>query len=284
VTGHCQACADQSVNPVVIEISREAGKLLIAIILAGGYGKRLQALSKNLAKPLLKVAGKPIISHVFDKLAEVEEVRHVIISTNLRFEEQFREWLESNSEGRAEIIADRSRCEEEKPGAIAALAQMAPRINDSCLIIAGDNLFTSSLKPMICTFNEKSCATVALYDVKDRELARQYSTAAIDAESRIIEFCEKPAKPETTLIGTCIYMLPQRTLTRLREHLMEETERDNPGRFIGWLCRREPVYGHILGGHWWDIGTIDQYHEANQAFQRETRSATLLIRGTVQGD
>lgn len=263
---------DQSANPVVIEVSRKGGELLIAIVLAGGYGTRLQALSRNLPKPLLKVAGKPMISYVFDKLAEVEEVRHVIISTNLRFEEQFREWLESNSEERAEIIADRSSCEEEKPGAISSLAQMAPRINDSCLIIAGDNLFTSSLKPMIHTFNEKTCTTVALHDVKDRELARQYSTATIDAASRIIEFWEKPAEPKTTLIGTCIYMLPQETLTRLGEYLVEETERDNPGRFIGWLCKREPVYGHVLDGYWWDIGTIDQYHEANQTLQRETRS------------
>ncbi|MCJ7506994.1 nucleotidyltransferase family protein [Candidatus Bathyarchaeota archaeon] len=251
---------------------------MIAIVLAGGYGTRLQALSRNLPKPLLKVAGKPMIGHVFDKLAEVEDIGHVIISTNLRFEPQFREWLESNHNIGAEIIADKSRCEANKPGAIASLVQIAQKINDSCLIVAGDNLFTSDLRPMIRTFRGKSCATVGLYDVGNRELARQYSTAIMDPEGRIVDFREKPDNPETTLIGTCIYVLPQRTLSRLNEYLIEAADRDSPGRFIAWLCKREPVYGHVLDGYWWDIGTIDQYHEANQTLQRESRSGSPLIR------
>jgi len=236
---------------------------LIAIILAGGYATRLQALSKDVPKPLLKVAGKPIVGHIFDKLAEIEDVRHVIISTNLRFQEQFREWLGSNPQTKAEIVADRSCSEEEKPGAIASLAQITSGISDDCLIVAGDNLFTSSLKAMFRTFRDKSCAMVALYDVKDRSLAKHYSTVTVDAEGRIISLNEKPAKPETTLIGTCIYMLPKRTLKRLSEYLIEAADRDRPGRFIGWLCEREPVYGHILDGCWWDIGTVDQYYEVN---------------------
>jgi len=237
----------------------------MAIILAGGYATRLEAVSKNLPKPLLKVGGKPIVDYIFDKLAEIEDIQRVIISTNLRFEQQFKEWLRSNSGRRAEIVADRSRSEEEKPGAVASLAQLTSGISDDCLIVAGDNLFTSSLKAMFRTFREKSCATLALYDVKDRSLAKQYSTVTVDAEGRILSLNEKPANPETTMIGTCIYMLPERTLKRLSEYLIVAADRDRPGRFIGWLCKREPVYSHILDGYWWDIGTVDQYYEANHA-------------------
>jgi glucose-1-phosphate thymidylyltransferase len=204
---------------------------------------------------------------VFDRVAELEDIQHIIVSTNLKFERHFREWVHSNNQRRVEIIAENSRFEEEKPGAIASLARMVPRINDSCLLIAGDNLFTSSLKPMLRTFKEKSCVTVALYDIRDRELARLYSTATMDVDGRIIEFKEKPAHPETTLIGTCIYMLPQKTLGKLSEYLTDAGDRDAPGRFIEWLCKREPVYGHVLDGYWWDIGTIDQYHEANRTLQ-----------------
>jgi len=239
---------------------------LIAIILAGGYGTRLKALSKNLPKPLLKVAGKPMVEYIFDRLAEIDEIRHVIISTNLRYEQQFSEWLQSNSlQWRVKIVADRSCSEEEKPGAIASLAQLTSGVEDDCLIIAGDNLLTSSLKAMFHAFKEKSCATVGLYDVKDPSLAKQYSTATLDAQGRIISLSEKPANPDTTLIGTCVYMLPRRTVTRFKEYSTETADRDNPGRFIGWLCRREPVHGHILEGNWWDIGTVDQYYGANQA-------------------
>jgi len=253
---------------------------LIAIILAGGYGTRLNALSKNLPKPLLKAAEKPMIEHIFDRLAEIEEIKYVIISTNLRFRQMFQEWLWSHDfERKAKIVADKSRSEEEKPGAIASLAHLTSGMDDDYLIIAGDNLFTSSLKAMFRTFRDKSCPTVGLYDVKDRSLAKQYSVATVDAQGKIISLNEKPANPETTLIGTCVYMLPKRTVSKLREYLTEAADHDSPGRFIGWLCRREPVYGHILEGHWWDIGTVDQYYGANQTLYVErVLSPDLLAR------
>ena len=248
---------------------------MIAIVLAGGYATRLGALSRETPKPLLKVAGKPIADYIFDKLAEVEDIRHVIISTNLRFREDFEGF--GKLQRWAEIAADRSYSEEQKPGAIASLAQIASQISDDYLIVAGDNIFTSSLKPMISAFKKKSSAVVALYDIKDRELAKQYSTVTVDADGRITSVNEKPSKPETTLIGTCIYMLPKRTLKRLREYLTEAADRDNPGRFIEWLCKRERVYGHVLDGQWWDIGTVDQYYDANQTlYVKKVLSPSLL--------
>lgn len=165
-------------------------------------------------------------------------------------------------------MAENSRSEEEKPGAVASLAEICSGIDDDCLIIAGDNLFTSSLKPMIQTFESRRSPVVALYDVKKRELVKQYSAATIDSEGRIIRLVEKPADPETTLIGTCIYALPTRTLARLREYVVQETDRDAPGRFIEWLHKRETIYGYLLNGFWWDIGTVDQYLTANQTLTR----------------
>lgn len=219
---------------------------MIAIVLAGGYATRLGGFVEDLPKPLLRVAGKPIIGHVFDRLAEIDDIERIIISTNLRFQQQFKEWLNTNVQRRVEILADRSHSQEEKPGALASLAQITSGLDDGCLVIAGDNLFTCSLRPMIHTFKARSCATVALYDVKDCRLAEQYSIAVMDAQNRIVSYEEKPAKPDTTLVGTCIYALPDRTLDSMREYLVDTADRDNPGRFIGWLCNREPVYGYVL--------------------------------------
>jgi len=255
---------------------------MIAIILAGGYGTRLKALSKNLPKPLLKVAEKPMLEHIFDRLAEIEEIKYVIISTNMRFKQQFQEWLWLHDfQWKAKIVADKSRFEEEKPGAIASLAQLTSGMEDDYLIVAGDNLFTSSLKAMFRTFRDKSCAIVGLYDVKDRSLTKQYSAVTVDAQGRIMSLNEKPTNPETTLIGTCVYMLPRRTVSKVKEYLTEAADHDSPGRFIGWLCRREPVYGHILEGHWWDIGTADQYYGANQTLYVEGVLSPSLL-GRVQ--
>jgi len=240
---------------------------LIAIVLAGGYGTRLQGFLGDGPKALLRVAGRPIVDYTFERLGEIQEIEHVIISTNLRFQQHFRKWLESSPRMQSEIIADDSFSEEEKPGAIASLARMISKIDSSCLVIAGDNLFTSSLKPMLRAFKDTSSTLVALYDVKDRELAKQYSTVTLDARGRILDFREKPAEPDTSLTGTGIYLFPKRALDRTKTYLIEAADRDNLGRYIGWLCKQEPVYGHILGGHWWDIGTIDQYNEANQTMQ-----------------
>jgi len=236
---------------------------LIAIVLAGGYGTRLRELTWQLPKPLLKVAGRPIIDYVFDKLLEIDDVYRVIVGTNLKFQPHFEQWLASNPRRRADIIPDRSYSEEQKPGAIASLTQTVSDINDDCLIIGGDNLFTSSLKPMNHMFKERARVTVALHNIMDQELAKQYSIANLDRTGRVTSFVEKPSRPDTTLIGTCIYMIPRKSLSRMAEYLSETSDRDSPGRFIAWLCAREPVYGHVLDGYWWDIGTIDQYREAD---------------------
>jgi len=237
---------------------------VIAIILAGGYAKRLWPLTRDKPKPLLPVAGRPIIEYILDKLNSLSEVEHIIISTNLRFENYFRGFAARNYS--VEIIADRSRCEEEKPGAVAALAEITSNIHSDCLIIAGDNLFTADLRGMINFYREKLSPIVALYDVGEKELAKHYAAALLDKDGRIIDFEEKPQQPKTTLIGTCIYIFPERILSRLREYVEEGLERDQPGKFIEWLHRREAVYGYVLNGYWWDIGTEESYNKANKFF------------------
>lgn len=234
-----------------------------AIILAGGFAKRLQPLSVRTPKPLLKVGGRAIIDYVVDRVMDVEDIRKILISTNLRFEEQFEEWLGSRNLLNASLIVEPSVREEEKPGAVAALARITEGIRDNCLVIAGDNLFTSSLKPLVERFRITGKPVVGIYDLGDRELAKQYSTISVDPDGRIVRFVEKPTDPESTLIGTAIYIFPQGVLPMLREFAKASRDRDSPGRFIEWLYTKEPTYGVALDGQWWDIGTVDEYAKVN---------------------
>ena len=208
-----------------------------------------------------------MIDYIIDKMSELE-IDEIFISTNQKFKENFEKWLESKDGLDATIIAEPSLREEEKPGAAAALAEISVMIQDDCLIIAGDNLFTCSLKPLAKFFNEKHATTIGLYDVADRGLASQYSSVLLDTNGRIVEFLEKPVNPASTLVGTCIYFLPQKTIPRLREFISEKGDHDSPGRFIQWLYEREPVYGIPLNGKWWDIGTLDLYARVNQVVVR----------------
>jgi len=237
----------------------------MAIILAGGYAKRLWPLTMEKPKPLLPVAKRPVIEYVIDKLMRYG-MKKIIISTNIRFESCFREWLVTTCYQHIDIVSDNSRSEEEKPGAVKALAEITSKIHSDCLVIAGDNLFTSDLKEMMDFYKKKSSPVIAVYDTKDLSLAKQYATVILDQDNKIIDLKEKPSQPKTSLVGTCIYILPEKTLPRLREYVGKDLGKDQPGRFIEWLHKQEPVFGYVLEGYWCDIGTPESYAKADKFF------------------
>ena len=65
-----------------------------AVILAGGFAKRLWPLTKETPKPLLEVGGRPILEWVLDKVLALQPDT-IYISINKKFEPKFREWLAS---------------------------------------------------------------------------------------------------------------------------------------------------------------------------------------------
>ncbi len=67
---------------------------MIAIVLAGGYAKRLLPLTLDKPKVLLPVAGKPVIDHIIEKIDSLSPpLSRIVLSTNLRFQPQFQEWI-----------------------------------------------------------------------------------------------------------------------------------------------------------------------------------------------
>jgi len=248
---------------------------MIAIILAGGFAVRLGHLARNTPKPLLKVGGKPIIDHILDKLKDQGEIEKVVVATSTRFEQQFKDWLSQSRYPKVCIRPEVSKSDKDKPGAIKSLSDVMEEFDsDSYLIIAGDNLFTSDLKDFFQRFRDKNHAVIAIHDVKQRELAKEFSVLEIDADGRIITFQEKPEQPRTTLIGTCIYLLPKKSLRRTDEYLKEGGNPDSPGYFVQWLSKKEPVDGYLLPGEWWDIGTPESYKEALKAFNNYEKTCT----------
>jgi len=240
---------------------------LKTIILAGGYAKRMWPLTKDFPKALLPIGGKPAIDHILDRLQETD-VNAIIVSTNLKFKPRFEAWLKEKHIGPIEIVAESSRREEEKLGAVGALAELAPKLEpDDYLIIAGDNVFTAGIGGMIDFYREKKGPVVGVIKARSAEEVLRGSSVLLEKNMRIARFKEKPMKVETMLIGACIYILPYRTLSRTREYLQEGGDRDEPGNFMEWLCERETVYGYMLPGRLWDIGTIEGYEELKREFQ-----------------
>lgn len=240
---------------------------MIAIVLAGGYAKRLWPLTLNKPKPLLPVADKPMIDYVIEKLIPLSpSINRIIISTNLSFQHQFQAWLKATTYHGVELMPDNSRREEEKMGAVKALANILTKISEDVLVVAGDNLFTDNLKSFLHFFNKKHASTIALYHAKNIDEVRRGATVKMDDEGRIVEFTEKPIHPKTTLVGACIYAFPTKIRNKLKEYLELGLPNDEPGRFIEWLHKQEPVYGYMLKDYLWDIGTLKSYKAANKFF------------------
>jgi glucose-1-phosphate thymidylyltransferase len=238
---------------------------MIAIILAGGYGKRLWPITRDKAKPLLPVAGRPIIDYLMEKLSRLREaLSRVVVLTNSRFKEQFEEWARRWPSLSIDVASDGSSREEEKPGAVGALAKIASLINEDFLVIAGDCIYNDDLRGFIESFDSKKLPLVAVYRAEKLDQITRGSTVSLDRDGRITSFVEKPKTPLTELVGAVVYAFPERIKDRIVEYISLGLPRDEPGRLIEWLHKVEPVYGYRLKGTVWDIGTLEAYREAEK--------------------
>lgn len=241
---------------------------MVAIVLAGGYAKRLWPLTLDKPKALLPVAGKFMIDYVIEKLGPLNPpVSRVVLSTNLRFQRQFQAWLEAREYHGVDLVPDDSLREEEKLGAVRAISNIVERTGEEdILVLAGDNLFTDDLVGFLHFFNEKHAPTIALYHAKSIEEAGRGATVTIGEGERILEFVEKPVNPKTTLVGACVYAFPAGIGKMLKEYLELGLPNDEPGRFIEWLHKQEPIYGYMLKDYLWDIGKLESYKAADKFF------------------
>jgi glucose-1-phosphate thymidylyltransferase len=229
-----------------------------AIILAAGYATRLRPLTDSIAKPLLPVAGRPMVDWILDRIAEVEEVDAIHVVTNARYAPSFEAWRPSDA---VTIHDDGTTTNDDRLGAIGDIRFVVERtgIDDDLLVIAGDNLFDFGLPGFVDFWRGKGEASaVALYDVGDRELAKQFGIVAVDDDDRIVEFVEKPDEPPSTLAATATYLYHREHVRLVDRYLAEGNSPDQPGRYVAWLHERAPVYGYRGEGEWFDVGDAEQ--------------------------
>jgi glucose-1-phosphate thymidylyltransferase len=240
-----------------------------AIILAGGYAKRLWPLTKNRPKPLLPIGDYFIIDYIVSKIRQVDGLEEIIISTNKRFEASFRDWMRERGLKKVRVCPEPSLREEEKLGPTKALELIIKSCpQDDFLITAGDNLFSLDLRDMVAFFRQVKAPVVALYEIESTELAKKYACVELGGTCRIMSFEEKPESPKSLLVSTGIYALPRRSISRIGEYLGEGNPPDPIGRFIGWLAERDGAYGFKFSGYWYDIGSLESYQSANDDFAK----------------
>jgi glucose-1-phosphate thymidylyltransferase len=241
-----------------------------AVILAAGYATRLRPLTDDTPKHLLPVGGRPMLDWVMDRVREVDAVDGVHLVTNRRFAPAFASWADSRS---VVVHDDGTTSNEDRLGAVGDLRLVidaADLADDELIVLAGDNLFELSLPAFVEWWRARNqpASAVPLHDVGDLVLATQYGIAATDGDDRIVEFVEKPSDPPSTLASTLIYLLPPEHVRLVPSYLDAGESPDNAGSFLGWLARREPVYGYSFDGNWFDIGNHDQLLDADNWLRR----------------
>jgi len=242
------------------------------IILAAGYATRLYPLTLDRPKPLLKVAGKPMVEHVLDNLADIKEIDHVYVVTNHKFAEHFRRWAEEYGADKTgvgfTIIDDGSTDDSNKLGAIGDLNLVLTRgkIDDDIIVVAGDNLFSESLEDFARFAREKGAPVLAVYDVGDLEEIKKYNSIEVDGDGRITFFEEKPAHPKSTLTGIALYYYPKSALPLIRQYIEGGNNPDQPGRLVQWMYQRTPFHTWKVPGIWYDIGSKENLEEAGRIF------------------
>jgi glucose-1-phosphate thymidylyltransferase len=244
------------------------------IILAAGYATRLYPLTLTQPKPLLPVAGKPMVEHVLDNLSPMGGIDRIYVVTNAKFAGHFEEWSKGYS-AKAKLnfttVNDGSTDDSNKLGAIGDIHHVIKTQNvaDDLVVVAGDNLFDQPLTDFGRFCRKKNAPTLAVYDVGNLEEIKKYNAISIDASGKITFFEEKPKNPTSTLTGIALYFYPRHTLPLIKQYIAEGNNPDQPGRLIQWLYPRTPVYTWRVPGLWYDIGSKETLEEANKIFAKK---------------
>jgi glucose-1-phosphate thymidylyltransferase len=245
------------------------------IILAAGYATRLYPLTLTQPKPLLPVAGKPMIDHVLDNLA-VPGIDRVYVVTNAKFATHFQKWADAYRAASSHkidftIVNDGSTDDTNKLGAIGDLHLVLTKekVDDDIIVVAGDNLFNQKLDGYVHFANQKKAPVLAVYDVGNLEEIKKYNSITIDADGKITFFEEKPKNPTSTLTGIALYYYPKSVLPLIHQYIAEKNNPDQPGRLVQWLYPRVPFYTWKVPGLWFDIGSKETLEEANRIFAKK---------------
>ena len=242
------------------------------VILAAGYATRLYPLTFTRPKPLLPVAGKPMIEYVLDNLAPIGGIERVYVVTNAKFTSQFQQWADAYRGAKLHItiVNDGSTDDTNKLGAIGDIHFVLTRekVDDDIIVVAGDNLFSERLEGFGRFCRQKNAPVLAVYDVGNLEEIKKYNAITLDADGRITFFEEKPQNPTSTLTGIALYFYPKASLTLIKQYIADGNNPDQPGRLVQWLYPRVPFYTWLVPGLWYDIGSKETLEEANRIFAR----------------
>jgi len=238
-----------------------------AFILAGGFATRLWPLTEKRAKPLLPLAGKPIITHIVEKIPKDIPIT---VSTNMVFEEGFENWKNEIGRENIEILIEDTASDDHKLGALGAVSKWIQdaSIDEDVLLLTGDNYFGFEISDFLKAYKSET-PLLAAFDIKSKEKAKSFGTVVLKqstinhqpSTSYIEAFEEKPQEPKSTLVSTGCSIIPKKILPILVKYARRKP--DNVGGIFEELLRQDiKVECYKFTEPWFDIGSFEAYLSA----------------------
>ncbi len=270
------------------------GRSTIAMVLAGGKGERLSPLTLRRAKPSVAFGGKyKIIDFVLSNLFN-SGIRKVYILTQYRafsltkhIRESWGKWTGLGEFYVAISPETRNEREEWFKGTADAILQYLRFVEQSdadyVAIFGGDHIYKMDVTQMISSHRlNRADITIAALEVPFDEASR-FGVLAVDDDSRVIGFAEKPAKPElipgreTCFASMGNYIFSTRKLIEVLQEGKRHHEDLDFGKHVipMMLEHGDRIFAYNFNdnvipgmraeerGYWRDVGTIDSYYEAN---------------------
>lgn len=243
------------------------------LILAAGYATRLYPLTENFPKPLLEVAGKPILDWLIDDMAETGLVDEYVVISNHKFAHIFEEWASRKKDVVVKVLDDGTTSNDNRLGAVRdiqfAIEQLD--LDDELVVMAGDNLLDFSLDGFIRYFQEKQATCIMRYYESDPARLSKSGVVEIDGDDKVLSMEEKPAVPKSTWCVPAFYCYTKEDSRLIKKGIESGCGIDAPGSFIAWLSQQTSVYAWEMPGKRYDIGNIASYEEVKKAFQQSLK-------------
>jgi len=168
-----------------------------AIVPAAGEGTRLRPLTADRPKPLVEVAGQPLLAHVFDALAPSDPASFVVVIGYRG--EQVREHFGDSFGG----VPIEYVCQPEQVGLADAVGRAGAVVDGPAIVCNGDNVFATDLEPLAAAHEAAEEDPVATMLVEDAsiETARETGVVVTDDRGHVECVVEKPDAPPSTLVS-----------------------------------------------------------------------------------
>ncbi len=246
-----------------------------ALILAGGYGKRLWPLTRSIPKCLLPINNKPIIEYQLELLRDCSEI---IIATNY-LEDRIRDYLKEHGHDNVRINS-----EKEPLGTGGAILNARDMLGSEFLVLNGDIISDCDVGKM-AAIGKTHDASVIMAHEKDN--VSRYGLLEIGKGCRIERFIEKSPTTQGGWINAGVYYFTDKLFSSIPKKGFASLEKD----VFPILASEKMLFAYRYKGGWFDVGTREDFINANislsgssNVFGNNCRIENSMIRNSVMLD